>query len=63
MRAKEYDSSLFNLNQERDKLSQQLKSKMFEFDELRTKSMRMETEAYKVKELESSYSDMRVPLS
>ena len=51
MKAKEYDTSLFNINQDRDKLSQQLKAKMFEYDELRTKFMRVETEAYKTKEL------------
>lgn len=51
---------MFNSNQEREKMSQILKSKVFENEELKTKFMRVETDAYKVKELESNYVDMKV---
>jgi hypothetical protein len=40
---------LFNTNQERDKLNQQLKAKMFEFDEMRSKLMQVETDTYKMR--------------
>ena len=62
MRNKEYESSLFNLNQDRDKLTQQLKARMFEYDELKGRFMKVETDSYKMKELESSYLDMKVKL-
>lgn len=51
---------MFSSNQEREKLSQQLKSKIFETDELKAKFMRVETDAYKMRELEANYVDMKV---
>lgn len=60
VRNQELEGLMFNSNQEREKMSQILKSKVFENEELKTKFMRVETDAYKVKELESNYVDMKV---